>query len=202
MKGLNIALLASACLLFPIHIRADTPNEFIDGIVDELAERMQGRRSELEDDPEALYALVDEVLLSRFDQRKAAQQVLARHWKDASEDQRKRFIEAFSTTLLHRYAHFILDFEHDQVKVYTFRGKTERKSIVIKTTVDLVDGSNVFVYYTLIPRESSWRIINFKIESFSFVGHYREQFGLEISDTGLEQFIARLEDEAASRGDE
>ena len=102
-------------MFVPVQAAADTPNEFIGSIVDELAERMEGRRDELLDDPATLNALIDEVLLPRFDQEGFASSILREHWKTASEDQQTRFIAAFYSVLLHRYAKRLIDIK---VKAY------------------------------------------------------------------------------------
>ncbi|MEJ2299792.1 MAG: ABC transporter substrate-binding protein, partial [Woeseiaceae bacterium] len=59
----------------------DSPNTVIESAVNELAEKMDGRKEELADDRQALYAIIDGILLPRFDSRFAAQLVLARHWR-------------------------------------------------------------------------------------------------------------------------
>ncbi len=208
MKGPKFILVSLTCLLFPMYAGADTPgdfispDDFISDIVNLLAERMDGHSRELSDDEDALYKLIDEVLLSRFDRKLAARQVLARHWREASEDQRTRFIAAFYTNLVQRYAHLVLDFEHDRVKVLPFRGDTSKRTVTVKTYVDLVTGKTVSINYTLVPRDSSWMMMNFEVEGVSFVKNYREQYGIEIRATSLDQLIARLEEEASGSGDE
>ena len=186
---------AFVCMLSPAHAAAGTPDEFINDAVKVLAERMDGRRDELSDDREALYVLINDVLLPRFDQRMAAQQVLARHWRAASEDQRNRFINAFYSTLVQRYADGILEFEHDRVKILPFRGDSSKRTVVVKTRVDLEGGDNVSVNYTLIRHESGWMMFDVMIEGVSYIRNFRAEFESEIRATNLELVITRLENE-------
>ena len=67
----------------------------VQGAADELAAGLEGRKDELTEDRDALYALIDEVLLPRFDRRYAAQLVLGKHWRTASDEERSAFIDAF-----------------------------------------------------------------------------------------------------------
>ena len=89
MNIIRIIIATVALLLLPslapVAAQTVSPNEFILEAVEALGQKMDGRRSELADDPEALYALIDEVLLPRFERRVAAQQVLAKHWRTASD---------------------------------------------------------------------------------------------------------------------
>ncbi|MEM7431309.1 MAG: ABC transporter substrate-binding protein [Pseudomonadota bacterium] len=182
-----------------VAIAADvSPDEFITDAVDSLAEQMDGRRDELRDDTVALYTMIDDFLLPRFDRRTAAQQVLAKHWRGADEDQRARFIEAFYTTLVQRYADGILEFEHDQIKVLPFRGDATKRRVMVKTRVELEDGTNVAVNYTLINKPDGWQMFDVTIEGVSYVRNFRAEFDSEINRTSLDAVIARLEAEVAA----
>ena len=146
--------------------------------------------------------LIDDLLLPRFDRRMAAQQVLARNWRTASEEQRKRFINAFYTILVQRYADGVLDFEPDRIKVLPFRGDASKRTATVKTSVDLEDGTNVSVNYTLVNRKTGWMMFDVTIEGVSYIRNFRTEFDAEIKSTSLEEVIARLEKEAAGGGSE
>jgi phospholipid transport system substrate-binding protein len=127
--------------------------------------------------------------------------VLAKHWRTASAEQRTRFIDAFYSTLVRRYADGVLEFEHDRVKVLPFRGDTSKRTVAVKTRVDLEDGTNVSVNYTLVNRDSNWMMFDVMIEGVSYVRNFRAEFDSEIRATGLDQVITRLEGEVAVVGE-
>lgn len=192
----TLGLLFMATLASAETAGAQTPSEFVEDAVAVLADSLEGRRSELADDKDALYTLVDDLLLPRFDRRMAAQQVLARHWRGASEAQRDRFINAFYTTLVQRYADGVLDFEPDRIKVLPFRGDASKRVATVKTTVDLEDGTNVSVNYTLVNRKTGWMMFDVTIEGVSYIRNFRTELDAEIKSTSLEEVIVRLENEA------
>ena len=202
MKGLVLAFITTVCMFVPTQASADTPNEFIGEIVADLRESMEGRRDELLDNPAILNALIDEILLPRFDQEGFASSILREHWKTASEDQQTRFIAAFYSVLLHRYAKRLIDIKLDTVKILPFRGSTNKPVVVVKTRVDLIDGTSATLNYILVPHESSWWIIDVKISGVSYVTNLRTQFGKEIDKTSFDEFIERLEAEASRDGSE
>lgn len=195
--------LASVLLLFWAGAaNAMTPDEFIKEAVDLVAEKVNGRKDELAADSAALYAVVDDILLPRFDRRFAAGQVLAKHWRKATPEQKDRFVDAFYTTLLQRYADGILEFENDRVEILPFRGDASKKIATVKTTVRLEDGTKVPVNYALISRGDGWRMFDVTIEGVSYVRNFRVEFDTEIRNTSLEQVIVRLENEAAGTSGE
>jgi phospholipid transport system substrate-binding protein len=180
----------------------DSPNAVIDGAVTLLSEQLDGRKDELAEDRQALYEIIDDILLPRFDRRFAAQLVLARHWRTASNEQQTRFIDAFYQAMLRQYADGILEFDPDMITVLPFRGDLTRKRAKVRSTVDLDDGSKVAVDYELVQRKAGWMVFNVIIEGVSYVRNFRAEFDSEIKASSLDAVISRLENEAGTAGDE
>ncbi len=180
----------------------ESPNEVVESAVALFAERLGGRRDELAEDREALYELIDEILLPRFDRKFAAQVVLAKHWRSASESQRERFIEAFYQALVRRYADGLLQFEQDKVEVLPYRGDATKARTKVRSTVQMKDGGKVAVDYDLVKRESGWLLFNVVIEGISYVRNFRAELDSEIRSSSLDAVIDRLEGEAGISNDE
>ncbi len=181
---------------------AESPNAIIEESVAILTEKLDGRKAELAADRKQLYALIDEILLPRFDRRFAAQIVLAQHWRSATEEQQSRFIEAFYQALVRRYADGILEFDPDRITVLPFRGDDSKNRAKVRSVVLLDDGSKVTVDYDLVQRDSGWQVFNVVVEGVSYVRNFRTELDAEISSSSLEAVIARLEDEADIRRNE
>lgn len=199
MKRVLTAFLAAIVLVGSAH--ANAPNAVIEESIALLTEKLDGRKEELSADRKALYALIDEILMPRFDRRFAAQVVLAKHWRTASDEQKKRFIDAFYQALLRRYADGILEFDPDRVTVLPYRGDASKKRTKVRTTVALNDGSKAAVDYELVKRESGWLVFNVVIEGVSYVRNFRTELDSEIRSTSLDAVIARLESEAQAATD-
>jgi phospholipid transport system substrate-binding protein len=202
MKTLLISLVLALSLAAPASGKEQTPNEVIESAVQLFAEKLEGRHDELAADRQALYALIDEILLPRFDRKFAAQVVLAKHWRSATEDQQERFIESFYQALLRKYADGVLEFEQDKVAVQPFRGDLTKKRSKVRSTVQLNDGSKVAVDYELVKRDSGWLLFNVVIEGVSYVRNFRAELDAEIRGSSLDAVIKRLEGEAGISADE
>lgn len=201
-KSLILAILLVAGLSSGSFAADETPNAVVESAVALFAAGLDGRRDELAADRAALYELIDEILLPRFDRKYAAQVVLAKHWRDASESQRERFIEAFYQALLRRYADGLLQFESDKVKVLPYRGDASKSRTRVRSTVQLENGSKVAVDYDLVKRESGWLLFNVTIEGISYVRNFRAEIDSEIRSSSLDAAIRRLEREAGISSDE
>ena len=174
----------------------ESPNAVIESSVALFAEQLAGRREELAANRQELYKVVDAILLPRFDSRFAAQVVLAKHWRTATEEQQTRFIEAFYRALLRKYSDGILEFDPEMVTVLPYRGDDTKKRTKVRSTVALDDGSKVAVDYDLVKRKSGWLVFNVVIEGVSYVRNFRAELDSEIRSSSLDAVIARLESEA------
>ncbi|MCH8250424.1 MAG: ABC transporter substrate-binding protein [Proteobacteria bacterium] len=196
MRSLFLGFVLSTVAVVTVHADDATPTEVIAGAIELFAEKMDGRQEELAADRQSLYALIDEILLPRFDRKFAAQIVLAKHWRSADAMQRERFTEAFYQALVRRYADGLLEFDQDIVKVLPFRGDLSKPRAKVRSTVQLTDGSKVAVDYELVKRESGWLLFNVVIEGISYVRNFRAEMDSEIRRSSLGAVIERLEGEA------
>ena len=192
------AVFAAMLLAVGVAANPGSPDAVIEGAVTELTEKLGGRKEELAEDRDALYAMINDILLPRFDRKLAAQLVLAKHWRTASDEQRERFINAFYNSLLRKYADGLLEFDEDRIEVIEFRGDTSAKRSLVKTNVTLNDGTKVPVHYDLVNRGDRWLIFNVKVEGVSYVSNYRTELDSEIRASSLAAVIERLESEAST----
>ncbi len=191
----RLPLILVTCLV-SLTAQAESPNAVIEEAAMLLDQAVEGRQHELAEDKEALYALIDEILLPRFDRRYAAQLVLARHWRTASEEDREQFINAFYNHLMHMYAEAVLDFDLANLEVLPFRGDATKKRTTVKTIVVLDDGTRVPVNYGMVKRETGWLMFDVTIEGISYVRNFKAEVNAEIQAEGLDGVIRRLESQS------
>lgn len=173
------------------------PFEQVEQAIAELEAGLDGRREELADDSDALYELINDILLPRFNREYSAQLVLGRNWRDASASQRERFIDGFYNAMLRKYAEGVLQFQEERVQLLPFRGDLEKPRVIVKTIVSLDDGQKVTVNYGFANRGGGWKMFDVTIEGISYIRNYRAELDAEIKAGDLDTVIARLENEAA-----
>jgi phospholipid transport system substrate-binding protein len=178
---------------------AQSPNSVIEEAMEQLSVQLAEKKPQLEADREALYSVINDILLPRFDRTYAAQLVLGRNWRDASSEQRERFIETFYTNLLHKYADGVLEFNQDRIEVLPFRGDDSKPRSVVRTLVTLDDGTKVPVDYGLVKRDTAWLMFDVTIEGISYIRNFRAELDAEIMGSSLDAVIARLERDAEAR---
>jgi phospholipid transport system substrate-binding protein len=175
-------------------IDSSSPVKLVETVSKALLADLDANRAAYRKDITGLYKVVDKLFLPHVDVPYAAQQVLGNHWRDASEAQRKRFIDALYQSLLTTYGKALNEFTGDQMKVLPFKGDPAAPRATVNTTVRTRSGSNVAVNYSLRKNAAGeWKAFDVVIEGISYVKSFREDFGTEIDQKGLDALLNRLE---------
>lgn len=175
---------------------AQSPDDLVRETAELLDQKLADQKETLAADRTALYEMINEILLPRFDRRYSAQLVLGRHWRSASEEQRQRFIDTFYNAMLRQYADGLLEFDMSRLEILPYRGDESSSRTMVRTTVRLDDGTRVPVDYGLVQRDSGWMLFDVRIEGISYVRRFRTEFESEIQSTSLDAVIERLERDA------
>ncbi len=171
------------------------PQELIDTTARRLLEALDADRERVRKDPGRVRQLVDEILLPHFDTDYSARLVLGKHWRDATPEQRQRFIDAFYQSLLRNYGAALAEFTADRMTVLPFRGDLATGQAIVRTEVKRGNGQKVPVNYTLHATPGGWKAWDVSIEGISYVRNFRNDVGAEVDQTGLPALIERLEKE-------
>jgi phospholipid transport system substrate-binding protein len=195
--GLLAGLLLALAPLAPLHAAAvddSTPQKLIDTSSKALLADLDANRAAYRKDISKLYAVIDTTFLPHVDVQFAAQQVLGKNWRTATPEQRKRFTTAFYRSLLTTYGNALLEFTGDSLKVLPFQGDPNAATASVRTVIKRSNGADVSVNYTLRKVQgSAWKVWDVVIEGISYVKSFREDFGLEIDQKGLDALLTRLE---------
>jgi phospholipid transport system substrate-binding protein len=200
-SGLLRATMASmlVLLLAPrVHaaatIDSTAPQKLIETSSQALLANLDANRATYRKDPTGLYKLVETEFLPHVDVDFAAQQVLGKYWREADAAQRRRFVTAFYQSLLHTYGDALVEFTSDRLKVLPYLGDTTADRGTVRTEIRRSNGSLVAVNYSMRKTSSGeWKAWDVVIEGISYVKSFREDFGREIEQKGLEAVIQRLE---------
>ena len=192
------AYAADAVKPVPTSVDTSGPSQLIDSSAQILLAGIDARRAEFRKDPTGLYALVESTLLPHFDTPYAAQLVLGKHWRTASAEQRKRFVEAFYQSLLYTYGDAMIDFTADRLNVFPTKVAPTDVRATVRTEIKRSNGTKVPVNYSLRKVNGEWKAWDVVIEGISYVKSYREDYGAQVEQQGMDAVILKLESRAQS----
>ncbi len=176
------------------NLTADRDDPYV--LVRDTSQRMlsvlRKQREQLEQKPELIYGLVDDIVIPHFDFMRMSRWVLGRYWRKATPQQRERFANEFRTLLVKTYATSLLEFVDDEFKYPPLRMKRGVKRVTVRTDVIRSGAAPVRIEYRLFRGREGWKAYDVLVEGISLVANYRSSFAEEIKRDGLEHLIARL----------
>jgi phospholipid transport system substrate-binding protein len=190
---LSVALLALSAMAAVAAEPERSPEQVIRDASELTNEALEGRRDELKGDREALFQLIDDVLLPRWDRQYTGQLVMGRYWREASSEQREAFISGLYRKLLDSYGDGVLQYQADQLKILGTRGDPADGRVMVDSEVRLEDGTAVPISYRLRIHDGSWKVYDVVVEGISYVTNYRNQYASEFRAKGVEKVIEELQ---------
>lgn len=171
------------------------PDEVVKATTAQLQSEIARREQEFRADKRKLYAYVDQVIVPKFDQRYIAQLILARHWKTANDDQRKRFQAAFKNMLVNSYADALVEYHNDvKPEWMPLRMAPDATDVTVQSRLIRNSGKPpVPIGFRMRLREGEWKVYDIIIENLSLITSFRSQVNSEIKRAGLDALIQKLE---------
>ena len=171
-----------------------TPSDIIQSAAQRTLNEMQSNRDAYRKDPSKMRPLVDKYLLPHFDTEYAARLVLGQYWRTANHDQRKRFIDAFYHSLLTKYGSGLIELTPDRLKVFPTTVDPGADHATVRTEVTGYNADRIAMNYSMHKTPEGWKAYDVNIDGISYIKSYREDFGAQIQQLGLDSLIVHLEE--------
>lgn len=174
------------------------PDQVVRETAKSMFAAMNKNKADLKQHPEKLYDMIGDILLPHFDFDYASRLVLGRYWRSSTPAQRKAFEDAFYKFLVHSYADGMLkgNYSDRNVEVEPWRGNDTDTRTLVRSKVMRSNASPVEVDYAMVKTKDGWKAFDVTIEGISYVMNYRNQFGPEIEQNGIDALIKRLNKDA------
>jgi phospholipid transport system substrate-binding protein len=172
---------------------AEGPGEVVQAAAQNMLTDLDKDRAGYRSDPSKVGALVDKYLLPHFDTEYSARLVLGQYWRSATPEQRQQFVDAFYHSLLTNYGSALVDFTSDRLKIFPTKVDAGAERATVRTEVKRSNGDRVSVNYYMRKTPQGWKAWDVVIDGISYVNSYREDFGSQIQQQGLDSVIKRLQ---------
>lgn len=174
------------------------PQKIVKDASDEMLQALKDNRTELKENPSAIYALVEEIIMPNFDFRKMSKLALGKNWRKASEMQRERFTEEFRLLLVRTYSTAMLEYADEEIRLLPFRGDLSKKKVKVGMEILQAGGPSIPMTLAMyLNKTEEWKVYDIKIDGISLVTNYRSNFSTQIRNDGMDKLI----DSIASRNE-
>ena len=188
---LATTLVAMASLVTHAEAMND-PAEVVRSTTTEILHRVEVDRAHLEADPEALFNLVDQVVLPNFDFVRMSRWVLGKYWRDATPAEQAQFILEFKRLLVRTYANALFNYNGEEVSVQPVAAADDARTVTVRTELVRDGGGSIPIFYKMHDRDGDWKVFDVMVDGVSLVSTYRSSFAAEIRRGGVGGLIDSL----------
>ena len=195
MKKLFI-LIPSIYILFVFNLSTGYANEFkseeefVKNFSDKAIFILSNQEISEKDKTDAFTSLVmdsiDLNLISKF--------VLSKAWKNASDDQKTKYLSAFKTYFVNSYANRLNQYSGEKVKVIS--SQEAGKFVIVESQIvrDGTDTLQINLKWRILNKDNDIKIIDLNVEGISLIIAQREEFQsfLANNDNDLDKLIDKL----------
>ncbi len=143
-------------------------------------------------DPTHAYSLVDEILSPHIDYERVTRLILGKYWRQASPEQRQRFMDEFRALQIRTYATALLDHADINIRYLPTRQPEHADRTIVRTQIPRRNGTLVSVDYRLHHVDNSWKVYDVLVEGVSLLTSYRATIGAQITRIGIDGVIEQL----------
>lgn len=204
----NSTLLAAVVLLLSLLAQL-APARAVDNIsplelVRETSTRMltalRNEREEIKKNPDHLCELVSTIVLPYFDFERMSMWVLGKNWREATPDQRTRFVEQFRRLLVRTYGTALSEYADEEIIYLPLIDDSKEGKVTVRTEIEQA-GSTIPIAYSMYNGEDGWKVYDVVISGVSLVTNYRSTFGTIIRDKGMDSLIQQMSDRNDGKAD-
>jgi len=105
-----------------------------------------------------------------------ARAVLGKSWRDASSDQRKRFIYAFKTYVSNKYGKQFSEFKGTKLEIVKSRDTLTKAGVLVSTEVVVPSHTPLKVVWQVSDGSGSLKLIDMRVEGISMLSTERQEF--------------------------
>ena len=153
------------------------PHELVESVTGELLEAIGKHRESFEQDPEPFFEELGCLLGKVVDFRFIAYNVMGPYRAQATDEQLKRFADAFRRDLIETYGRGLVSYGDETIVVLPLEDELgEKRKVTVAQEIHGVDG--VFpLYYSMARNKSNeWKITNVVINGINLGKTFRNQF--------------------------
>ena len=131
-----------------------------------------------------------------FDVPSISRFVLGKYWKQASLDQKKKFIKAFRNYVVKTYSSRFNEYSGEQLTLLNFENESNPKIFVVHTGLEIEDASMIMIDWRIGKKKDRFVILDIIIEGISLAITQRSEFVsvIDQNEGSIDKLISLLKE--------
>lgn len=158
--------------------------------------RTEARDGEV--DPALVRDKINEIIRPRLDFLTMAKLAVGRHWRDASDDQKRALVNEFRELLIRTYAQSLAEYNNQELKFLPLQPGEHEDRVKVRSRLIQANGPEIPIEYSARYHDGEWTVYDIVIDGVSLVTTYRSSFSSQIEQKGIAGLIDSLRQKNAA----
>ena len=144
-------------------------------------------------------ALVEAKVLSDFDFQRMTALAIGKEWRKATPDQQSALTAEFRTLLVRTYSRALTSYRNQAIDFKPTKLVGDETDVTVRTEIKQPGAKSVSIDYAMEKVQSTWKVYDIAVAGISLVMSYRDQFGQEVLNNGIDGLIKELQTKNAGK---
>jgi len=185
----KLIVLVFAALFATLVLAQEAPDVLVKRVTEEVLDIVRQDKNIQNGDSRKAIELVDAKVIPHFNFAHMTALALGKEWRKASPQQQQQLTAEFKTLLVRTYSNALTSYKNQRVIFKPFRMNPGDSDVQVRTEVDQPGNKPVQLDYSLEKLDAGWKVYDVNVAGISLVTNYREQFGQEIRNGGIDGLI-------------
>ncbi len=190
MKKLIVFLFAT--LLASVALAQEAPDALVKQVTEEVLEIVRKDKDIQNGNAKKAIDLVDAKVIPHFNFQHMTALAVGKDWRKASPQQQQQLTSEFKTLLVRTYSNALTGYKNQKVIYKPFKMNPGDTEAMVRTEVQQPGNKPVQLDYSLEKLDAGWKVYDVSVAGISLVTNYRDQFGQEIRNSGIDGLIKAI----------
>ncbi len=190
MKKLFSLLLT--VLISSAAVAQEAPDALIQRVTEEVLEIVRKDKDIQNGSTHKVVDLAEKKVLPHFNFQHMTALALGKEWRKASPQQQQQLTAEFKTLLVRTYSNALTGYRNQRIVYKPFKMNAGDTDVLVRTEVVQPGSKPVQLDYSLEKQDSGWKVYDVVVAGISLVTNYRDQFGQEVRNGGIDGLIASI----------
>lgn len=181
-----------AALFAGLVFAQEAPDALVHRVTDEVLEIVRNDKDIQSGNSQKILTLFDSKVLPHFNFTRMTALAVGKDWRQANPQQKQQLQAEFKTLLVRTYSNALASYKNQKIVYKPLKMNAGDVEVLIRTEIVQPGSKPVQLDYSLEKQESGWKVFDVVVAGISLVTNYREQFGQEVRNGGIDGLIASI----------
>ena len=137
-------------------------------------------------------ALVEAKVLPDFDFQRMTALAMGKEWRKATPGQQLALTSEFRTLLVRTYSRALTSYRNQTIEFKPTKMAGDETDVTVRTEIKQPGAKSVSIDYAMEKADSTWKVYDITVSGISLVMSFRDQFGQEVLNGGIDGLIKTL----------